>query len=416
VTLPPWAEWRADPALPPYTVGLEEEVMLLDPRRLALEHRIDDVLAELSPWLGAHVGAETHGCTLELATGVCETVGDAVAELAALRARLASELHPLGLRAAVAGTHPTAVWHETRVSTGARYRLLSESLRELARREPTFALHVHVGLPDPATAVRVCDRLRAHLPLVLALSANSPYWQGRDSGLASARTPLFQAFPRVGIPRRFGTYDRYVAAIDVLLRAGAFPEPTFVWWDVRLQPRLGTVEVRIADAQTRVEDTAAIAAIVQAVAKLEAEEGAAPDALLAADEVLAENRFLAARDGVAARLVDPVTDRLVCVREQLDALLEAAEPHARELGCAFGLDAARALAERPGADRQRAVGGEGDLKAVVAALAEGFAPGRDAAPLCASADRDDLQAPLAARGGDDGHVADALVAQGGADG
>ncbi len=232
MTLPPWAEWRADPALPPYTVGLEEEVMLLDPRRLALEHRIDDVLAELSPWLGAHVGAETHGCTLELATGVCETVGDAVAELAALRARLASELHPLGLRAAVAGTHPTAVWHETRVSTGARYRLLSESLRELARREPTFALHVHVGLPDPATAVRVCDRLRAHLPLVLALSANSPYWQGRDSGLASARTPLFQAFPRVGIPRRFGTYDRYVEAIDVL-RAGAFPERARSprrWW------------------------------------------------------------------------------------------------------------------------------------------------------------------------------------------
>ena len=198
------------------------------------------------------------------------------------------------------------MWHDIRVSAGARYQMLSESLRELARREPTFALHVHVGIPDPELAVRVADRLRAHVPLILALSANSPYWQGRDSGMASARTPLFQAFPRVGIPRQFGTYQRYVEAIDVLIRGGAIPEPTFVWWDVRLQPRFGTVEVRIADAQTRVEDTAAIVALVQAVAKLEAEEDFAPERLLAADEVLAENRFLAARDGMNAKLVDPV--------------------------------------------------------------------------------------------------------------
>ena len=405
MTLPRWAEWRADPRLEPYTVGLEEEVMLLDPRRLTLEHRIDDVLVELSPWLAEHVGAETHGCTLELATGVCETVGDAVAELAALRARLKSELRPLGLCAAVAGTHPTAVWHDVRVSGGARYQLLSESLRELARREPTFALHVHVGIADPETAVRVADRLRAHLPLILALSANSPFWQGRDSGMASARTPLFQAFPRVGIPRQFGTYGRYVEAIDVLLRAGAFPEPTFVWWDVRLQPRFGTVEVRIADAQTRVEDTAAIVALVQAAAKLEAEEGFAAPRLLAADEVLAENRFLAARDGMAAEVVDPSGDRMVPASDVLSALLDATMPHARELGCAFGLEAASALAEWPGASRQRAVATrDSGLLGVVAALTGGF-----------SADRDDAQAPLAARGLDHRDVADPLVAQGGAD-
>jgi carboxylate-amine ligase len=404
MTLPAWAAWNADPTLVPYTVGLEEEVMLLDPRRLTLEHRIDDVLAELTPWLAAHVGAETHGCTLELATGVCETVGDAVAELSALRARLAHELHPLGLCAAVAGTHPTALWTDIRVSAGARYQLLSESLRELARREPTVALHVHVGIPDPEVAVRVADRLRAHVPLVLALSANSPYWQGRDSGMASARTPLFQAFPRVGIPRQFGTYQRYVEAIDVLIRGGAIPEPTFVWWDVRLQPRFGTVEIRIADAQTRVEDTAALVALIQAVAKLEAEEDFAPERLLAADEVLSENRFLAARDGMTAKLVDPVNDRLVPARDHLAKVLEAAAPHARELGCSFGLDAAWALAEWPGATRQRAVGREGDLHAVCAALAAGF-----------SADRHHAEPALTAGGHDNGDVADALVAQRGAD-
>ena len=125
-------------------------------------------------------------------------------------------------------------------------------MRELARREPTFALHVHVAVPDAEIAVRACNAMRAHLPVLLALSANSPFWQGRDSGLASARTPVFQAFPRTGIPREFATYAEYVEAIDVLMRCGAIPEPTFIWWDVRLQPRFGTLEVRIMDAQTRV--------------------------------------------------------------------------------------------------------------------------------------------------------------------
>ena len=149
-------------------------------------------------------------------------------------------------------------------------------MRELARREPTFALHVHVGVADPEDAVRLANRLRAHLPLLLALSANSPFWQGRDTGLASARTPLFQAFPRVGIPRAFDDYADYVEAVDLLIRCGAFPEPTFLWWDVRLQPRFGTVEVRIMDAQTTVEDTAALVALVQSIARLEVEEGFVP--------------------------------------------------------------------------------------------------------------------------------------------
>ena len=144
-------------------------------------------------------------------------------------------------------------------------------MRELARREPTFGLHVHVAVPEPDAALRALNAVRAHLPVLLALSANSPYWQGRDSGLASARTPIFQAFPRTGPPRAFRDYAEYVEAIDVLMRCDAIPEPTFLWWDARLQPRFGTLEVRIMDAQTRVADTAAIAALVQCLVKLEAE-------------------------------------------------------------------------------------------------------------------------------------------------
>src|SRR4029077_19154079 len=135
------------------------------------------------------------------------------------------------------GTHPFAMWNDTRVSTGARYQLIFQTMRELARREPTFALHVHVGVDDPESAIVLFNRLRTHVPLLLALSANSPFWQGRDTGLASARTPIFQAFARVGIPRALGSYLAYVEAIDQLLRCGAFPEPSFLWWDGRARPR-----------------------------------------------------------------------------------------------------------------------------------------------------------------------------------
>jgi glutamate---cysteine ligase / carboxylate-amine ligase len=202
------------------------------------------------------MSAETHACTLELATGVHVGGRAAISKLAALRAALADELARLGLRAIVAGTHPFARGEETEVSDSARYQVLYEGLRELARREPTFTLHVHVGVPDAELAVLAADRQRAHLPLILALPANSLYWRGRDSGMASVRTPLFQAFPPGGNPAPVRDLSAYAEAVDVLLRAGAFPEPTFLWWDARLQPRLSTVEVRVADAQTRLSEVA----------------------------------------------------------------------------------------------------------------------------------------------------------------
>ncbi len=366
--LPDWARWKTDPGRPAWTIGLEEEVMLLDPDDWTLAHRIDDLLPKLSPDLAAHVAAETHACTLELFTGVHRTVAEAAAELLDLRRELAAQLRPLGLHAAVAGTHPMAASEDTQVSGGARYQVLESGLRDLARREPTFALHVHVGVPLPELAIAAFDRIRAHLPIVLALSANSPFWRGRDSGMASFRTPLFQAFPRAGIPRRFGSYAAYVESIDVLLRADAFPEPTFVWWDVRLQPRLGTLEVRIADAQTTMGEVAALAALIQALVRLEATEPLARDELLNAPEVLAENRFLASRDGVAARLIDPVEEVRVPVERSLGDLLARAAPHARDLECGSELASVGELTRRPGAERQRAVAGERGLPAMVEEL------------------------------------------------
>jgi len=206
-TGPAWADWAGAHALGPYTIGVEEEAMLLDPRTWGLAHRIDDLLPRLASGVQEHVTAETHGSAFEVQTSVMGSVAEAADELRSLRAQLVDTLEGLGLRAAAAGTHPFAIWQEIAVSGGERYQFVYGSMRELARREPTFALHVHVGIADPETAIRVHDRMRVHLPLLLALSANSPFWQGRDSGLASARSPLFQAFPRVGVPRAFGSYE-----------------------------------------------------------------------------------------------------------------------------------------------------------------------------------------------------------------
>ena len=216
--------------------------------------------------------------------------------------------------------------------------------------------------------------MRAHLPLLLALSANSPLWQGRDTGLASARTPLFQAFPRVGIPRAFRNYTEWVHAVDVLLRSGAFSDPTFLWWDVRPQPRLGTVEIRILDAQTTIPETTALVALVQSLARLELSEGYASHALLSMPEVLQENRFLATRDGMEARLIDPVLERQVPARALLADVVEACLPHAHALGCADELRSVAVLAERTGAQRQlHTWRASGSLpKVVSSALADDF--------------------------------------------
>jgi glutamate---cysteine ligase / carboxylate-amine ligase len=344
--------------------------MLLDPATWSVANRIDDVLQALPANVRRQASAETHACVIELRTDPHPTVRGAAAELASLRASLAEALQEmLGLRAAVAGTHPLVTGEQVAVSNGDRYRQVSSSMRALTHREPTMALHVHVAVPDAETAVRVLDGLRGDLPLLLALSGNSPYWRGEDSGFASIRTPIFSMFPRVGIPRRFGSYAEYVAAVDPLLGSEAIPEPGFLWWDARLRPHLGTVEVRIMDAQTRVADTAALAALVHCLACLRAtgERPADPG-----PEVLAENRFLAARDGMRAQIIDARTRRKRSLRGALTELLGHCESIAPSLGCSAELAAASALAADPGAARQRRLAADDDVAALPAWLAAEF--------------------------------------------
>jgi glutamate---cysteine ligase / carboxylate-amine ligase len=381
MTVPAWATWAAEGTPADYTLGVEEEIMMLEPGAWSLAHEIDRVLPALEPELGAHVTAETHKSALELRSRPHKNVAGVAAELEDLRGALEAQLATLGLRAAASGTHPFAVWQEVRVSTGPRYQRVYDSMRELARREPTFALHVHVGVADPDAAIDLLNRMRGHLPLLLALSANSPLWQGRDTGLASARTPLFQAFPRVGIPRVFRDYEDWAETVDLLLRCEAFEEPTFLWWDVRPQPRFGTVEVRILDAQSTLAETVGLTALVQCIARLELEDGYLQPDVLSRPELLEENRFIATRDGMDARMLDPVREALVPARLQLDMLLEACAPHAHALGCVDELLSVRALAEGTGAARQLELSrGDDGLPGVVAALADLFTSDAVAGP------------------------------------
>jgi carboxylate-amine ligase len=368
---PDWSRWSSSDA---YTLGIEEEVMLLDPEAdWALAQRIDDVLPQLSEVLGDRVAGETHGSAVELSTDPHASVADASAQTLALREELARELQEYGLRTASAGTHPFAVWSDMQIAGGDRHQEVYGSMRELARREPTFALHVHIGVGDAESAIVLHNRMRGHLALLLALATNSPFWQGRDTGLASARIPIFQAFPRVGVPRAFADYGDYVETVDLLLRCEAFSEPTFLWWDLRPQPKFGTIEVRIMDAQTRPRSTSALVALLQSIAHLELEEGYLTTERIGTPELLAENRFIASRDGVHARLIDPVSEQRVPVESLVSELMPALEPHAERLGCSDALAGVPDLVRESGADEQLRVFREHEsLPALVAELADDF--------------------------------------------
>jgi carboxylate-amine ligase len=349
---------------------VEEEAMLVDASTYRPAYRADEALAAFSDSLRARTAPETHACVLELRTGVHDRVAGALRELRQTREALCAELAPLGLRAAVAGTHALASAAESSNSGAARYRQVSETMRSLAHREPTMALHVHVGVADAEDAVRVLNRLRENIPVLIALSANSPFVNGSDTGFASARTNIFGGFPRTGAPRSYCSYRAYVESVDALIAPGAIPDQTFVWWDVRLQPSLGTVEVRAMDAQTTVQDAAPLVALVQSLAHLELEGG--PLHRRSAPELMEENRFRAARDGVDAQLIDPEGRRLVPLRAIVEQLIVECRPHATALRCAAALENLDERLNANGANRQRACASRRGLASVVPALADHF--------------------------------------------
>ena len=283
-----------------YTLGVEEEVMLLDSDTLDLGQHLDAMHAAVKEGdLGCHFGPELMQSEIEIGTGVCRTAGDAGAELRKLRAHVVAVAHRKGLRVGSAGTHPFSLFERQRITARDRYRALVEQLQYVARRELIFGCHVHVAVDDPEKAIQVMSALLPHLCELLALSASSPFWRGQPTGLASSRQIVFAAMPRTGPPPRFRNYEDYAEVVGQLEKTGCIADYTHIWWDVRPHPRLGTIEVRVMDAVTRVEDTAALAAYVQTLVKHYSEIYDEGHELPSYHRILvAENKWLAARYGL----------------------------------------------------------------------------------------------------------------------
>jgi carboxylate-amine ligase len=340
---------------PRYTVGVEEELMIVDSSSLDLVSAIDSILGEDPP--SGRIQPELLECVLEIATSPCPDVASAGEELAALRALARDRARSNGLEIGAAGTHPFARWEEQRVVGEDRYRGLIASLGFVARQELVFGMHVHVGMADPEETVAVANALRLHVPVLIALGANSPLWRGELTGLMSSRVPIFRAFPRVGLPPRFEGWEDFSRRVGAMTEAGMIADYTYLWYDVRPHPRLGTVEIRAMDSQTRVEHTVALSALVVSLVKHLTEEHQAGHASPElAWEMLDENRWLAARHGLDAELFDPAAGERRGVRDLTEELLGRLEGHARQLGCAGELAVVGDLLRAGnGAARQRMV-------------------------------------------------------------
>ena len=361
----------------PYSVGLEEEFQLVRAESYGLVSRIEEILSafEGEP-VEPRIKPELHQSVVETATRISTGVAEAADDLVDLRARLRRAAADDGTLIASAGTHPFSRYEEQELTERPRYLELGETLGWLADRQLIFGLHVHVGLGSADKAIACADGLRGALPELVALSANSPFWQGRDTGLASTRVKISESLPRTGLPPVLGTFTQFERLVELGVRTGCIPDYTHIWWDVRPQPRLGTIEVRICDAQTRIESTAALAAFIQSLVATLGSAFECDEPLPSCpDLVLEENRWRALRDGLQARLIDPDGEERPAP-DAIRALVERCAPAAEALGCAEELELVEEiLARGNGADEQRRIHAEtGSLHAVARWLAEETAP------------------------------------------
>jgi glutamate---cysteine ligase / carboxylate-amine ligase len=349
----------------PFTVGIEEEYQLLSAESHELVPRFDEIAEEAAD---ERVHQELMTSVLEAATGIHERVGAAVEEVREIRRALGDAASRRGALIASAGTHPFSRWEHQEITESPRYQGVVEELRWVAEQVAIFGLHVHVAVPSADAAAAITMAMRTHVPELLALSANSPYWQGRATGLASTRSKVFETMPRSGLPPRLESYAEFEELVARGTAAGFFRDYTYLWWDVRPHPKLGTVELRTFDAQTRVENVVAIAALTQCLVASFAERRPAPQPRTFVDE----NKWRAARYGLDAELVDLAHDTERPARQAIRELIQVAEREARGLGCAGELaEVERILDRGNGADEQRRVQAEtGSLLDVSRWLAE----------------------------------------------
>ena len=352
----------------PFTIGIEEELMILDARTLELVNAIETML---EPAPKGEIKPELMESVLEVATDPCANTAEAAEQLRALRRQVIQTAAEKRMAIGSAGTHPFALWEKQRIVARPRYRDLVSALRFVARQELIFGMHVHVGIDDPEKAIHVANGMRVHIPVLLGLSANSPFWRSDETGVASVRTPIFRQFPRVGIPPTYRDWEDYAQRIDFMVEARVIEDYTYLWHDVRPHPAFGTVEVRMMDAQTHIEHTLGLAALVHGlVHELCDHFDSGRELSRYPFEMLDENKWLAARHGLEGELVDLPSAERVATRSLARRLVERLRERCEELGSVSELEAVEDLLDRGnGAARQVVVyEANRDLREVMAEI------------------------------------------------
>jgi carboxylate-amine ligase len=355
---------------PAYTLGIEEELMILDAESLELVNAIETLL---EPAATGEIKPELMESVLEVSTDPCQNIVEAGQQLRALRRQVIATAATKGLAIGSAGTHPFAMWEDQRIVARPRYRDLIAALRFVARQELIFGVHVHVAVDDPEKAIHVANGMRVHIPVLLGLSANSPFWRADNTGLASVRTPIFRAFPRVGVAPTYKGWEDYARRIQFMVDARVIEDYTYLWHDVRPHPRFGTVEIRVMDSQTHVEHTLGLAALVQALVRELCEHYDEGRQLSSYPfEMLDENKWLAARHGLDGELVDLPSSERVSTRALARRLLDRMRDICQDLGSVDDLAAVEDLLDRGnGAARQVVVyDANHDLQEVMAEIVE----------------------------------------------
>ena len=352
-----------------FTIGVEEEFQIIDPETLELRSHVIQLLsAAASRGLGDQIKQEMHQSIVETGTKICENVGELRLEMHRTRHDLVAAAESTGLQVAAAGTHPFSSWIDQVISPGERYQNIVEEMGQLARSLLIFGMHIHVGMPDKQTTIDMMSMVRYFLPHLLALSTSSPFWMGRDTGLKSFRTTVFRRFPRTGIPDHLNSWNQYEDYVELLVRLHCIDNAKKIWWDVRPHPTFGTLEFRMFDVATKVEDAVAIAALTQAIiVKLHRLYTHNMSWRIYRRALVEENKWRAARYGIEGKLIDFGKEAEVPMHELMQELLEFVDDVVDDLGSRSAVEYVHTIMnEGTSAERQlRIYEQTGDLKDVV---------------------------------------------------
>ncbi|OLC88941.1 MAG: carboxylate-amine ligase [Acidobacteria bacterium 13_1_40CM_4_61_5] len=371
-----------------FTIGVEEEFQIIDPATCDLRSHVSELVAAASPSIGEQVKHELHQSIVEMGTKICENVPELRIEMHRTRSELVAAAERVGLQVAAAGTHPFSSWIDQVISPGDRYKNIVEELQQLARSLLIFGMHVHVAMPDGQTTIDLMNAVRYFLPHLLALSTSSPFWMGRNTGLKSFRTTVFRRFPRTGVPDYFGSWGEYENYINLLIRLNCIDNAKKIWWDVRPHPSFGTLEFRMCDVTTRVEEAVTIAALTQAiVVKLHRLYERNMGFRLYRRTLIEENKWRAARYGIDGKLIDFGKQTEVPMRDLALELLEFVDDVLDDLGSRSAVEYVHTiLREGTSADRQlRVYESTRDLKAVVRHLVQETRAGETSSQRATSA-------------------------------